>query len=108
MSNCIVSGWIVHHCNRVDNTYSDTLAQTFYLCPVTLASLETDFYQCLAFGCDIRLSSDTLESSIAQSTEDMVAKQKHRLRRGKKLQLSQLLDKVKSMQPEWQKQAQSR
>lgn len=66
------------------------------------------FYQCLAFGYDIRLSSDTLESSIAQATEDMVAKQKRRQHRGKKLQLSQLPDKVKSMQPDRQKQAQSR
>ena len=36
------------------------------------------FYQCLAFGYDLRTSSDSLQSSINQATEDMLYSQKHK------------------------------
>lgn len=66
------------------------------------------FYQCLAFGYDLRTSSDTLQSSINQATEDMVYSQKHKIHNVDRLYLDKLLAKFKSLQPGWQKEAQSR
>lgn len=66
------------------------------------------FYRCLAFGYDLRTSSDTLQSSINQATEDMLYSQKHKACTVDRLQLDKLLAKFKSLQPTWQKEMQSR
>ena len=66
------------------------------------------YYECLASGYDIRASSDILQGSIAQATDDMVEARKSKRRRKAKLQLSKLLAKLKSMQLKWREDAQSR
>ena len=66
------------------------------------------YYQCLAFGYDIKISSDTLRDSITQAAEDMKDRELRKLHRRGKVWLSKLLSKLKSMQPDWHKQAQSR
>ena len=65
-------------------------------------------YQCLAHGYDLRSSSDTLQSTINQATEDMVHSEKHKVRTVDRLHLDKLLTRFKSLQPGWQKEAQSR
>lgn len=65
-------------------------------------------FLCYAIAYDMRSSAETLSSSMTQAVHDMADQQSAKLSKGKKVQLSKLLAKLRTMQPAWQQQAHDR